>query len=95
LDRRFPDAAYACPWCLVAYGRWALADEPRTLTEEHVPPELDFFPAAAVRDHVGGGADEIVLRLMPVRGYLGRRDGWQPAGGCLHVARRAPLAVYP
>ena len=40
LDRRFPDGAYACPCCLDAYGREALADEPRTLTEEHVPPEL-------------------------------------------------------
>jgi hypothetical protein len=40
LDRRFPDGGYACPCCLVAYGRGALADEPRTLTEEHVPPEL-------------------------------------------------------
>jgi hypothetical protein len=37
LDRRYPDGAYACPRCLVAYGRRALADEPRTLTEEHVP----------------------------------------------------------
>ena len=40
LDRRFPDGAYACPCCLNAYGRGALADEPRTLTEEHVPPKL-------------------------------------------------------
>ena len=40
LDRRFPGGAYACPCCLVAYGHGALADEPRTLTEEHVPPEL-------------------------------------------------------
>jgi hypothetical protein len=34
--------------------------------------------------------------LMPVRGCLGRRDGWQPPGGCLHVARcGSALAVYP
>jgi hypothetical protein len=59
LDRRFPDGAYACPCCLVAYGRAALADEPRTLTGEHVPPRL------------AGGA-ELLLTCSPCNNASGR-----------------------
>jgi hypothetical protein len=59
LDRRYPDGAYACPCCLVAYGPGALTDEPRTLIEEHVPPEL-------------AGGKKLLLTCAPCNNASGR-----------------------